>query len=158
MAVDDVRSQLREAESEITLEVVGVAVTRPAEVARALRGAAGASLVVLPRGGEGVEALDDEELIGAVAASPVPVAVAVGHAPDDLVLGRAADASFPTPTAFGAWLRAALDDRRAQARRAAEANALLRSQAILDQLRDRRASAARWQRVAVALWHLLRPS
>src|SRR5688572_29939218 len=32
VAVDDVRSQLREAEAEVALEVVRVAVTRPAEV------------------------------------------------------------------------------------------------------------------------------
>ena len=99
------------------------------------------------------------------AASPVPCAVAVGHAPDDLVLGRVADASFPTPTGFGAWMRVALDDRRAQQRRAEEAESLLQSQEILDQLRDFRAAAARWRLAflaaaaalaALLLWVLLR--
>ena len=142
--------------------------TRTAEVARALRRATGAGLAVLTRGGsESVEALDDEELIGAVAASPAPVAVAVGHAPDDLVLGRVADASFPTPTAFGAWLRATLDDRRAHKRRAEESDSLLRSQEILEQLRDLRAAAARWRvaflavaavLAALLLWGFLHPA
>lgn len=75
-----------------------------------MRGAAGVDLVVLTRGGgEGVQALDDEALIATVAACPVPVAAA-------LVVGRVADAAFPTPTAFGAWLRQSLDQKRAGAR------------------------------------------
>lgn len=111
--------------------------------------------------------LDDDGLIGAVAASPAPVAVALGHAPDDLVLGRVADADFPTPTAFGAWLRSVLDDRRVRRRQAQEAEQLLRSQAVLDQLRDLRSAVASWRLVALAalaalaavgLWYFLRPA
>ena len=59
--------------------------------------------------------------------------------------GDAPPSSFPTPTAFGAWLHAAPDDRRAQQRRAEEAKSLLRSQQVLDRLRDLRAAAARWR-------------
>ncbi len=65
-----------------------------------------------------MNALDDEDLIRAVAASPVPVAVAAGHVTDDLVVGRVADAAFPTPTAFGGWLRGAVDAARRRAREA----------------------------------------
>jgi exodeoxyribonuclease VII large subunit len=75
--------------------------------------------VVLTRGGQGVQDLDTDELIGAVAAAAVPVAVALGHATDDLVLNRVADVSFPTPTAFGAWLRGVVDEKRDRARQAA---------------------------------------
>jgi exonuclease VII large subunit len=139
---------------------------RPAEVAAALRGATGAQAVVLTRGGgEGVHLLDDNDLIGAVASSPVPVAVALGHASDDLVLGRVADASFPTPTAFGAWLRSVLEDRRTQDLRAEEAGLLLQSRVILVQLRSIQASATRWRVLALAalvalaaamLWYFVR--
>jgi hypothetical protein len=101
VAVDDVRAQLREAEADLDLQVVRVSMHRPGEVARAVRQAAGAQAVALTRGGgQTVHNLDDEELIGAVAGSPVPVLVALGHATDDLVVGRVADASFPTPTAL----------------------------------------------------------
>jgi hypothetical protein len=81
VAVDDIRAQLRELESELDLEVVRVPITRPEEVVRALRQAAGARAVVITRGGgEGVQVLDEDELTGAVASSPTPVAVALGHA------------------------------------------------------------------------------
>ncbi len=87
-------------------------------------------------GGEGVQVLDDEELIRAVAGSPVPVAVALGHATDDLVLGRVADASFPTPTAFGAWLRSLLEERQARAQEAAQAAVLTQSRDLLEQVKQ----------------------
>jgi hypothetical protein len=146
VAVDDIRSQLYEWESEIDLEVVRVSMHQPSEVVEALRQAAGARAVVLTRGGgEGVHLLDDDDLISAVASSPVPVAVALRHASDDLVLGRVADASFPTPTAFGAWLRPVIVERGAGHLRAEEAGLLLQSQAILDHLRDLQASATRCQ-------------
>jgi exodeoxyribonuclease VII large subunit len=121
--------------------------------------------VVLTRGGEGVQVLDDDELIRAVAASPVPVAVALGHATDDLVVGRVADASFPTPTAFGAWLRSVVQEKQPRAGLAEEAKLLLQSQAVLEQLRGLQASAARWRLEALAaaaalvsavIWYLLR--
>ncbi|HYT88063.1 MAG TPA: hypothetical protein VEL76_05035 [Gemmataceae bacterium] len=43
---------------------------------------------------------------------PLPVLVALGHATDDLVVARVADASFPTPTALGAWLRQTVEAKR----------------------------------------------
>jgi exonuclease VII large subunit len=82
------------------------------------------------------------------------VAVALGHATDDLVLGRVADASFPTPTAFGAWLRSALEEKRGRARQAAEAEAIVRSQELLGrlgQVQRLQASLAWWRAAALAL-------
>jgi exodeoxyribonuclease VII large subunit len=88
VAVDDIRSQLGDREADVVLDVVRVAITRPEEVRKALAEATAAQLVVITRGGgESVQVLDDEALIAAVTASPVPVAVALGHATDDLVRG-----------------------------------------------------------------------
>src|SRR5262245_64050905 len=105
VAADDVRSQLREAEADYDLDVVRVSMHEPREVARALaQAAAGAAAVAITRGGgQSVHDLDVDELVGAVASSAVPVLVALGHASDDLVLGRVADTSFPTPTALGTY-------------------------------------------------------
>ena len=123
-------------------------------------------MVLTRGGGEGLHALDDDELIAAVASSPAPVAVALGHATDDLVVARVADAGFPTPTALGAWLRSALDDRLARRRQLQESELLLGSQSALDRLGRLQASAARWRLfgaaslaalVAFVLWHLFRP-
>jgi exonuclease VII large subunit len=165
VAVDDIRSQLREAEADLDLQVVQVPMSRPAEVTAAPLGAGNAHAVIVTRGGgEGVHVLDDD-LIRAVAASPVFVAVALGHASDDLVIGRVADANFPTPTAFGAWLRSAVDEKRARHRQVAEGKLLLQSQSLVDQLKGLQASAARWQLIALVavaglaaavIWHLLR--
>jgi exodeoxyribonuclease VII large subunit len=166
VAVDDVRSQLREAEGEIEMEIVRVSMSRPAEVTAALLRAADAHAVVITRGGgEGVHVLDDDDLIRAVAASPVPVAVALGHASDDLVVGRVADAAFPTPTAFGVWLRAVVEEKRARHVQAEEGKVLLQSQSLVEQLRGLQVSAARWRLVALVavaglvaavVWFLLR--
>src|SRR5262245_55509782 len=114
------------------LQVVQVSMQRPVEVAKAVRQAGGAHLVAVTRGGgQDVHDLDADELIEAVASSPVPVVAALGHASDDLVLGRVADASFPTPTTFGAWLRACVEEKRARARRLKEAEVLERSEGLL---------------------------
>ncbi len=73
---------MRELEADIRLEVVRVPITRPREVIKALHQPLDAQAVLITRGGgEGVQVLDDEELIGAVAGSPVPVAL--GHATDE---------------------------------------------------------------------------
>jgi hypothetical protein len=159
VAVDDVRAQLREAEADLDLQVVRVSMHRPEEVARAVRQAAGAQAVALTRGGgQTVHDLDDEEVIGAVAGSPVPVLVALGHATDDLVVARVADASFPTPTALGAWLRDTLQQKRLQERQAEEARLVTQSQELLAQLGRLHAAqgAAAWWRglalVFAVLW------
>ena len=130
----DVRAQLRDAEADIDLAVVRVPLSRIEDVVRALRQAA-AQLVALTRGGgQGVQDLDTEELIGAVAAAAVPVAVALGHATDDLVLNRVADVSFPTPTALGAWLRSVVEEKRDRARQVAEAEVVERAGGLMEQL------------------------
>ena len=56
-------------------------------------------------GGEGLEALDKPEVWEAVAACPKPVVVALGHAANTLWVETLADQAFPTPTAFGSFLR-----------------------------------------------------
>jgi hypothetical protein len=155
VAVDDVRVQLKELESDGTLEVVRVPIGRPAEVVKALRNAAADAVVLTRGGGEGVNVLDGEGLIDAVAASPVPVAVALGHATDDLVLGRFADPCFPTPTAFGAWLRSRLEQKHRHARDVAEAEAVSGSQELLGRLERTQAVVAWWRTAALvlaALW------
>src|SRR5262245_35790010 len=78
--------------------------------------------------------MDDDELLDAVARSPVPVAVALGHASDRLVLDEVADSSFPTPTAFGAWVKNTLEQRRAHLRQAEEAKAVEGAQGLKAQL------------------------
>jgi exonuclease VII large subunit len=97
-------------------------------------------------------------LIEAVASSPVPVVADLGHASDDLVLGRVANASFPTPTAFGAWLRTCVDKKRARARRLKEAEVRERTEGLLRQLEALQAAADRlawWRAEALALGGLL---
>jgi exonuclease VII large subunit len=133
VAVDDVRSQVREAEGDFDLEVVRVSMSRPA----ALRRATDAHAIVITRGGgEGVHVLDDDDLIRAAAASPVPVAVALGHASDDLVVGRVADASFTTPTAFGGWPRSVVEEKRTRHVQAEEGKLLLQSQSLVAPVQD----------------------
>lgn len=151
-AMDDVRAQLREIEAAVELHVHSIAMTRPDEVADAVRRASPqADLLVVTRGGgTAVEDLDADELIQAIVDSPVPAVVAVGHASDVLVLGRVAARAFATPTEFGAWLREALLRKQARAVDAArakdvEAGRLLVQQiaALTEENRALRATAER---------------
>jgi exonuclease VII large subunit len=105
-----------------------------------------------------VQELDTDELIGTAASAVVPVAVALGHATDDLVLNRVVDVSFPTPTALGAWLRSVVEEKRDRARQVAEAEAVERASGLMDQLgrlQKLQAALVRWQAVAAALGVLL---
>src|SRR5262245_21964165 len=155
VAEDDVRAQLREAEADLDLQVVRVSMHRPGEVARAVRQAAGAQAVALTRGGgQTVHDLDDEELIGAVAGSPVPVLVALGHAKEDLVVDRVADAWVPLPAASVYRLRDALQRKRVQALQLEEARLLTESKELLQQLgklQYAQGAAAWWRALAVVL-------
>jgi exodeoxyribonuclease VII large subunit len=155
VAVDDIRAQLREAEADLDLQVVRVSMHRPEEVARTVRQAAGAQAVALTRGGrQTVRDLDDDALIEAVAGSPVPVLVALGHATDDLVVARVADAAFPSPTALGSWLRQVVEQKRVEARQVEEARLLTASReplAQVGQVQELRAALAWWRVAAVAL-------
>jgi exonuclease VII large subunit len=85
---------------------------------------------------------------------PVPVLVTLGHASDDLVVGRVADGCFPTPIALGAWLRDVIEDKRRQARQTEEARLLAASKDLLAQLgrlQALQASLGRWRLLAVVM-------
>jgi hypothetical protein len=150
VVVEDVRAQLGETQQRLELKVVRVSLAQPAEVAKAVREPGDVDLVVLTRGGgPDVLELDRDEVIAAVVACPVPVAVALGHATDRPVLERVADLSFPTPTAFGAWLRAELERKEARAREAEQVRQVERQPGVLGELGAlRRASEELGQAVA----------
>ena len=118
----------------------------PAEVARALGLLAGAcvDLIVVARGGGARSDLapwDSPELARAIAACPVPVWMALGHARDRTVADLAAHRSHPAPAAAAAAVVATLE--AAAPRQVAEATA---ARHVADL-----AGARRRQRYAVAL-------
>jgi len=78
----------------------------------------------------------------------------LGHATDDLVVARVADAAFPTPTALGSWLRQMIEQKRVEARQVEEAQLLTESRELLGQfgqVQALRAALARWRAAAVVL-------
>jgi exonuclease VII large subunit len=75
VVIDDIRAQLGVAGEFVDMAVVRVPISEPAEVAAAVREATAANLVVIARGGgHEVAYMDDDELLDAVARSPVPMA------------------------------------------------------------------------------------
>lgn len=104
----DVEAVLEGAREHYRIDLRRTNLLDPWAVAKALAelGQGPYDLLALVRGGgEGLEALDKPEVWEAVAACPKPVVVALGHAANTLWVETLADQAFPTPTAFGSFLR-----------------------------------------------------
>lgn len=67
------------------------------------------AVVLMRGGGEGLEVFNDPDLLSAFMALPFLWATALGHAKDVLFAKQLADKTFDTPTAFGFFLRQAVE-------------------------------------------------
>lgn len=110
----DIQSQLAGYRNGLTWEVMPVRMTVPQSVATAITAVQArvgtVDLVMVARGGgEGIEALEDDVVLSAVAARAIPLVSAIGHARQHTLLDELADLSLPTPTAAGQWLAKQLE-------------------------------------------------
>jgi len=67
-------------------------------------------IALIRGGGSGLEVFDDLNLAATVVAMQTPVLTALGHEVDHPFIERVACRAFITPTAFGAWLKAAVEE------------------------------------------------
>lgn len=107
-ALHDVLTALSRRSAHVQVRVLPTLVQgaeAPAHIVRALQSAAeqsGIDTLLLVRGGGSLEdlwAFNDERVVRAIVASPLPVVVGVGHETDLTLADLAADLRAPTPTA-----------------------------------------------------------
>jgi exonuclease VII large subunit len=67
-------------------------------------------IALIRGGGSGLEVFDDLNLAATVVAMQTPVLTALGHEVDHPFLERVACRAFITPTAFGTWLKAVVEE------------------------------------------------
>jgi exodeoxyribonuclease VII large subunit len=132
-----------------------------AEIAHGIRSIVrvpGVDVVIVGRGGGSVEdlwAFNEEPVARAIAASPVPIVTAVGHAVDFSIADFVADLRAPTPSAAAEMVVSAKDefcsriDRLSQRLRAAMAANLQKRRALVHVLSSRRGLAGWPARLAM---------
>lgn len=140
---------------DVTVEQAAMAGdTAARSVAASIRRAgADADLIVVLRGGGPASSMswaNDERVVAAVAGSPRPVWVAIGHAEDRHLIDLVAHMSFATPTQAAAELRRRVDLTAAVTR---ETELRIEREAARGDAKDaqRRATTARRIAAAVAL-------
>jgi len=148
-AVHDVIRTLRRRYPVAELVIAGVTVEgagAAAAIVDGMRvaGESGADVVILCRGGGTYEDLmpfNEESVVRAVAACPVPVVTGIGHEPDTSLADMVADLRASTPTAAAESVAPAVDEVAA----ALTASARLLGRALLHSLRaaERRVAVVR---------------